>query len=91
MKLYNNYINDDWDAERRYLTIRKALLNEQIKTFDDVADLLSGKYGFICQYDRSMNKDTVWSVIYDLKQHKIYRSEGNPKRCSFKEDGRFHF
>ena len=89
MKLYNNYINDDWDAERRYLTIRNALLNEQIKTFDDVADLLSGKYGFICQYDRSMNKDTVWSVIYDLKNKKIYRVEGNPSRKKFIEDKRF--
>ena len=53
--------------------------------------LLSGDYGFLCQYDRSTGKDTVWSVIYDMKRHKIYRSEGNPRRHKFKEDIRFQF
>ena len=50
-----------------------------------VKKLLSGDYGFLCQYDRSTGKDTVWSVIYDLKQHKIYRSEGNPRRSTSKK------
>lgn len=36
-----------------------------------------------------MNKDTVWSVIYDLKNKKIYRVEGNPSRKKFIEDKRF--
>lgn len=54
-------------------------------------DLLSGNYGFLCQYDRNTGKDTVWSAIYDLKTHTIYRSEGNPGRHSFREDSRFQF
>ena len=54
-------------------------------------ELLSGKKGFICQYDRDTGKDTVWSVIYDLKHHKIYRAEGNPARCVYQEDQRVMF
>jgi len=46
---------------------------------------------FICQYDRKTNADTVWSVIYDIKNKKIYRVEGNPSRKQFKEDTRLKF
>ena len=54
-------------------------------------DLLSGKKGFLCQYDRKKGMDTIWSAIYDLTANKIYRVEGNPSRKRFKEDMRFHF
>lgn len=91
MEKYNNYEIDDWNGELRYQTIAKAVLKEQINSFDDVVDLLSGKYGFLCQYERRTGKDTVWSVIYDLKQKKIYRVEGNPSRKKFVEDKRFKF
>ena len=82
---------DDWFAQTRFQTLVSAL--QQHEDFDPAfaKKLLSGEYGFICQYDRNTGKDTVWSVIYDLKQHKIYRCEGNPGRRSFKEDARFHF
>ena len=45
----------------------------------------------MCQYDRKTNADTVWSVIYDIKNKKIYRVEGNPSRKQFKEDTRLKF
>lgn len=90
MRPYNNYINDNWQAEERYQTMFEALTTHHIKSFNDAVDLLSGKHGFICQYDRKSGKDTVWSVIYDLKNKKIYRVEGNPSRKSFKEDTRFN-
>lgn len=89
MEKYNNLIVDNWDAQLRYLTMANALANKQINTFTDTVELLSGKDGFICQYDRSTGKDTVWSVIYDLKNKKIYRVEGNPSRKKFIEDKRF--
>ena len=38
------------------------------------------EFGFMCQYDRKLDADTVWSVIYDIKNKKIYRVEGNPSR-----------
>ena len=52
----------------------------------DAFDLLTGKKGFLCQYDRATGKDTVWSVVYDLKRRRIYRAEGNPSRCGFVEE-----
>ncbi len=82
---------DNWQAEPRYETLVKSLdLYGKDMEFDKAADLLSGKYGFLCQYDRKTGKDTVWSVIYDLKNKKIYRTEGNPSRLKFKKDTRFH-
>ena len=60
-------------------------------SFDLAKNILSDKYGFMCQYDRKTGADTVWSVIYELKNKKIFRVEGNPSRKMFKEDKRFKF
>ena len=89
---YNNDKTDNWFAEERYQTLYSAF-NRKNGGFNlpFAEKLLSGDYGFLCQYDRSTGKDTVWSVIYDMKRHKIYRSEGNPRRHKFKEDTRFQF
>ena len=53
-------------------------------------DILSGKFGFMCQYNNELNFDTVWSSLFDLSNHKIYRAEGNPARAKFKEDIRYN-
>lgn len=83
---------DDWNAEERYQTIDKAFGQERTKEPIAFArDVLSGKYGFICQYDRKSGKDTVWSVIYDVGNQKIYRCEGNPSRKKYVEDNRLVF
>lgn len=87
MKKYNNYNIDDWKAEERYNVGYNALVtNKNNFSFDLAKDILSVKYGFMCQYDRKTNADTVWSVIYDIKNKKVYRVEGNPSRKNFKED-----
>ena len=91
MMQYNRVGIDDWFAETRFQTMISAFQNTKKIDLVFARKLLSGDYGFLCQYDRSTGKDTVWSVIYNLKQHKIYRSEGNPRRCNFKEDTRFCF
>lgn len=89
---YNNDKIDNWFAEERYQTLYSAFSEKNGGfNFPFAEKLLSGDYGFLCQYDRSTGKDTVWSVIYDMKRHKIYRSEGNPRRHKFKEDIRFQF
>ena len=81
---YNNYNIDDWKAQERYEIAYNTLKNNKDKFSLELAkDILSGKYGFMCQYDRKTNADTVWSVIYDIKNQKIYRVEGNPYRKSF--------
>ena len=83
------------DIVREYLK-RNKLYEEKYDSkdnysFDLVKDILSGKYGFMCQYDRKTDADTVWSVIYDIGNNAIYRVEGNPKRKEFKRDMRFKF
>lgn len=87
MRPYRNPDIDDWRSEERYQTARHALLQSSGDYSVSFAqDVLSGKYGFLCQYDRRQNADTVWSVVYDLKRNQIWRVEGNPSRKHFQED-----
>ena len=91
MEQYKNINIDDWRSCDRYDTTRNALVNNKDNyNLEFAMDLLGGKYGFMCQYDRKTNADTVWSVVYDLKNNKVYRVEGNPGRKKFKEDIRFN-
>lgn len=61
-------VEDDWFAEERYETLENYLSeNFQSLGLLEAKQLLGGKYGFVCQYDRKTGKDTVWSSIYDLK------------------------
>ena len=88
MRKYNMPDFDNWHAKERYDTMNTALSHNK-HSISFAEKLLSGKYGFMCQYNRKKNADTVWSVIYDLVGKKIYRVEGNPGRKAFKEDMRF--
>lgn len=45
----------------------------------------------MCQYDRKTDADTVWSVIYDIKNNEIFRVEGNSQKKTFKLDTRLEF
>lgn len=90
MEIYQTNQIDDWRACERYETAKNALSNNKDQySLDFAMNLLGGKYGFMCQYDRKTNADTVWSVVYDLKNNQIWRVEGNPGRKKFKLDTRF--
>lgn len=92
MQLYRNPAIDDWRSDDRYQTAYNALIqNKRNYSIQFAQDVLSGKHGFMCQYDRKKNADTVWSVVYDLKRNQIWRVEGNPFRKQFKEDTRMKF
>ncbi len=81
---------DDWRAGERYETMQAAFAGRgQEEPLAFAVDVLKGKYGFLCQYDRKTGKDTVWSVVYDVGEGRIYRCEGNPSRKWFAEDERF--
>ncbi len=81
---------EDWRSEERYGTLVRTLGGRNGKMDAAAAkDLLAGKNGFLCQYDSSAGTDTVWSVVYDLKEKIIYRAEGNPGRENFNRDDRF--
>lgn len=83
---------DSWRSEERFATADNALRTRGGDySLDFCEDILSGKYGFICQYDRRKNADTVWSAVYDSRNLRFYRVEGNPARKAFKEDTRLKF
>lgn len=92
MSVYKNPEIDDWRSGERYKTVRTALeQNRDGYTAAFARDVLAGKYGFTCQYNRKQGADTVWSVLYDLKRKQIWRVEGNPARKGFKIDSRLKF
>lgn len=73
----------------RYITVQTALASpEANKDAVWAQNLLSGKRGFICQYEKEMNFDTLWSALYDLSELKVFCAEGNPSKTRFKEDTR---
>lgn len=89
MKPYNRLPKDTWFAKERFYTMEQFFSNKTTPiNLEEAQDLLRGKEGFMCQYDRSLGKDTVWSVLYQLKDSSIYRAEGNPARNAFLKDTR---
>ncbi len=50
--------------------------------------LLNGEFGFMCQYEKSLNFETVWSFVFGLNSLCIYRAEGSPLKKKFVEDKR---
>ena len=92
MAEYNNHAIDNWHSDERYSVAYNALKENRNHFSVGLArDILSGKHGFMCQYKRNKGADTVWSVIYDIKNKKIFRAEGNPSRKKFVEDTRMKF
>lgn len=89
MKDYECKLEDTYLSEERYQTVYDALKkykNEDMSEY--IRNLLKGDYGFMCQYKKSLNFDTVWSSIFNLKTLEISRAEGNPRRNKFIYDKR---
>lgn len=82
---------DDCHSHERYKTLVNACDNCKDFSIDFAKDLLSGKMGFMCQYDRNLGLDTIWSTVYDLTDRQIFRAEGNPSKVPFTEDNRLLF
>lgn len=81
---------DNWYMSRdRYATVQKAMsIMPHGKDNIFAQNILSGKFGFICQYEKQLNFDTIWSTVYSLNDLKIFCAEGNPSKVKFKEDTR---
>lgn len=88
MLAYQYKGTDDIHSRERYKTIKEALEKEFEPSVKFSADLLSGKYGFMCQYNRKSGMDTIWASVFDVTNLKIYRAEGNPSRKNFIADKR---
>ena len=73
----------------RYQTAYNALKNEDcLYGIEHARYILSGKFGFMCQYDKKLSFDTIWSSMFDNSNNKIYTAEGNPGKVKYKEDNR---
>lgn len=83
---------DNWQAEERWQTLNRALqAGPGCPSRQTAEQILAGRQGFLCQYDRQTGHDTVWSTIYDLSQKAIWQAEGNPGRTTWRRDLRFSF
>ncbi len=91
MQIYDASSGDgEYLSADRYDTAFDALKNEKHDNAEYFAkDILSGKYGFMCQYKKETNFDTIWSSVFNLTSGEIYRAEGNPKRVKYIKDDRF--
>jgi predicted choloylglycine hydrolase len=76
-------------SEIRYETAYGALMNADYNDGVNLAmRILGGKLGFMCQYDKELNFETIWSSVFDISNGKIYRAEDNPAKTKFIEDKR---
>ncbi len=91
MKKYDASLGDgEYNSSKRYNTAYNALMNE--KNDDKInfsQNILSGNYGFMCQYKKECNFDTVWSSVFELNTGIVFRAEGNPGKVKYKKDERY--
>lgn len=92
MQVYDNKPDPNWyHTKERYATV-EGVLKTNLESGREIGiDLAKGKYGFVCQYDRKLGFDTLWSVSYQLSDLSIFRAEGNPSRVRYKSDSRLEW
>lgn len=89
MRRHDASDGDLFYAARRYQTAYQALRHRDFHDgVEHARAILSGKHGFMCQYQKSLDFDTIWSSIFDVSNNDIYRAEGNPGRVKYKLDQR---
>ena len=89
MKNFDYSDGNVYNSRERY----DVVINSLSKIIDGniilyIQQLLSGKFGFMCQYEKELEFETVWSSIFDLNSLCIYRAEGSPNKTKFKLDTR---
>lgn len=75
-------------SRERYETANSALKNMRDNPIEQAKLILGGKCGFMCQYAKELNFETIWASVFNLSDLTVYRSEGNPSKCSFITDNR---
>lgn len=89
MQKYDVDSGEEYFSKERYQSAYDALMNKKnTDVIDFSKNILSGKYGFMCQYHKKMDFDTIWSSIFILRSGAIFLAEGNPGRAKFKTDNR---
>jgi predicted choloylglycine hydrolase len=89
--------HDASDRNVYYSEVRYQTAYNAFKTVDysdgieHAKNILSGKRGFMCQYDKALNFETIWSSVFDISTGKVFRAEGDPQKVKYIEDKRFSF
>ena len=87
MQQYNAE-DENWYQTRDRLATLEAVLANGNMTFEECKELLSGKRGFLCQYEKKLHFETIWSAVYDLNSLSHEICEGNPAKSAFRSDTR---
>ena len=75
-------------------------LNEEQKLFGErcfplyenyLKDIMGEVKGFVCQFEKKLNFDTIWSCVYDLNSLYSEICEGNPSKTKYKVDNRLEW
>jgi predicted choloylglycine hydrolase len=87
MKKHEISTGNTFYSEERYRTAYTALKNKTLCSPADYArEILQGRHGFMCQYEKSQNFETIWSSVFDLSELTIYLSGGDPRRSAYLKD-----
>ncbi len=86
MKIYDRSKQNVYSSRARYITAYDSLKKNEydIDTISYIKNILSGKYGFMCQYKR-VKFETIWSTIFDINKRKMFLAEGNPAETEYNE------
>ncbi|TFG19199.1 MAG: hypothetical protein EU530_06980 [Promethearchaeota archaeon] len=77
------------DSYVRYDTICRALGTQKGRISEKtIKDILSSHEGLVCSHRDEIQLGTLWSVVYNLSDLRICRSEGHPCVSSYVEDTR---
>ena len=89
MREYNASNWNIYSSDKRYQTAYNALKRvDYVDGVEHAKNILSGKHGFICQYENALDFETIWSSVFDITNNKIYRAEGTPLKTKYVEDKR---
>ena len=92
MQEYNASNWNIYSSDKRYQTAYNALKHiNYVDGVEHAKNILSGKHGFMCQYQKTLNFETIWSSVFDITHNKIYRAEGTPSKTKYFEDKRTAF
>jgi predicted choloylglycine hydrolase len=89
MLAYEDKPEENWFMTKDRLDCMEEALKDLKKVnLSDIKDILSGRKGNLCHYDKKLKFDTLWSFCAELTTLDIERAEGNPSRAKFKKETR---
>ncbi len=88
---FNNKEKNWYHTNDRYNAVDNYLRKQKNIDFEECKSIISGKYGFVCQFEKELHFDTIWSAVYDLNSLYNEICEGNPSKSKYKYDNRLEW